>query len=1242
MGRTAPRAKASTMKQKRSLTPEPQAADVKAKRRRLQNSYGSTGTLTSSSLHTDVSPTSKDAFESPAKVIHLRNRVIILNGSTNGSNGENSRPSTASSLMVMPTPSTSRKNSANSAINRVLSTSIRNGSIRSVNSTRVNNSVSVRLSKASKVSAECVSARLSSKASSTRSRRNIPQKCPSQKIVESNRETLQSKLDQLKTVVANGSMTQPKPGEKRRASSDIIVEKFIPAPPRPRPFPLVTIDDNELWLRKDEPETHLKEQVERERQPAVFTDLTGMAPIVEIRSSARFAPSVPTGGYQPSQAIVNPLDAVLIDTNSLATPSRVSSRDHSPRSATVSKWTPSPLSPLPIKAPLSPNSSSPNHTSIRYYSSKLPQRAVLAPAPQFQTVQSFSNLKQFPTPALAIPTSNLGPSMPKKEAQHSLRRLPLVVIPRKRKYKNYVSRRRNTLLIASLRRCNSDPHVYRSFNHWKELWRPFSPVKVVEPVKTLAKPVELAKVAPQKAAEVKAASQKTAEVKAALQKASEPVKVVPLVKEAKKQEEQPPPIPPHASGPSGAIVGGKLTELKRASLKIPSKASRLAHAAQEAASSPISPPDASPIPTSIPQKNTETSNKSMGQPATDHMPVPLARPELSTTPSGASPAAPISAMPPSAEPIEKLIRQNSGGKQPVDALKKQDSKIEELKENLDNNGVKGTPKALRKAYGSKSGTTICAVGQPLATTSSTSTASQPQSSTAVEKETPRLIEKKLSIRKKKTEPRKEEFIPVDLPDRGDADEQRAKKTLNAVAAAFSGEEKKPEKTEESKEVVSSKKSSTNSNTAALLAQLQLPASVSAKVDKIIQGQAVPPDKFRRSKNVPPTPRDSSRDSYKPPIQDDKDGHLIYNNGDTIKGRYIIQDTLGEGTFGKVVKVLDKERKGKDAPNGKVFALKIIKNVNKYREAAKLEVKVLNEVKKKDPHGKYLIIQLIEHFDYFGHMCLLFSLLGLSVFDFMKANSFHPYPMEQVRYIGYQLCYSVLFLHRNKLTHTDLKPENLLFLSSEFDTAEGRRKKPIKIIRDAGVRLIDLGSATFDDEHHSTIVSTRHYRAPEVILELGWTQPCDVWSIGCILFELYSGVTLFQTHDNREHLAMMERILGSVPARMIKRSKTKYFYNGRLDWSEKSQDGQFVRDNCKPLMRYMQSHESDHTELFDLIDMMLTYEPSQRITLDVALAHAFFNKIPESLKLPGAPQVVSTKLNGGGLQEASSSSATTAK
>ena len=74
-------------------------------------------------------------------------------------------------------------------------------------------------------------------------------------------------------------------------------------------------------------------------------------------------------------------------------------------------------------------------------------------------------------------------------------------------------------------------------------------------------------------------------------------------------------------------------------------------------------------------------------------------------------------------------------------------------------------------------------------------------------------------------------------------------------------------------------------------------------------------------------------------------------------------------------------------------------------------------------------------------------------------------------------------------------------------------------------MIDFGSATFNDEYHSSVVSTRHYRAPEIILNLGWSYPCDIWSIGCILVEFFTGDALFQTHDNLEHLAMMESVCG---------------------------------------------------------------------------------------------------------------------
>ncbi|KAL0274665.1 UNVERIFIED_CONTAM: hypothetical protein PYX00_002740 [Menopon gallinae] len=357
-------------------------------------------------------------------------------------------------------------------------------------------------------------------------------------------------------------------------------------------------------------------------------------------------------------------------------------------------------------------------------------------------------------------------------------------------------------------------------------------------------------------------------------------------------------------------------------------------------------------------------------------------------------------------------------------------------------------------------------------------------------------------------------------------------------------------------------------------------------------------------------RDTSREREREPsIEDDEDGHLIYRIGDVLANKWKILATLGEGTFGKVLKVKDV-----DNPDN-VIALKIIKNVEKYREAAKLEINALQKIAEKDPDCKYLTVRMLCYFDLSGHMCIGFEMLGLSVFDFLKDNGYQPYPLEHVRHISYQLCYSVKFLHDNKLTHTDLKPENILFVNSDYETIyNAKKKKDIKRVKRSDVRLIDFGSATFDHEHHSTIVSTRHYRAPEVILELGWAQPCDVWSIGCIMFELYLGITLFQTHDNREHLAMMERILGPVPYRMARKSKIRYFYHGKLEWDEKSSAGRYVRENCKPLHRYQVVEDEEHTQLFDLIQRMLEYDPSQRISLGDALRHPFFDKIPPHQRL----------------------------
>ncbi|XP_020088225.1 serine/threonine-protein kinase AFC2 isoform X3 [Ananas comosus] len=207
----------------------------------------------------------------------------------------------------------------------------------------------------------------------------------------------------------------------------------------------------------------------------------------------------------------------------------------------------------------------------------------------------------------------------------------------------------------------------------------------------------------------------------------------------------------------------------------------------------------------------------------------------------------------------------------------------------------------------------------------------------------------------------------------------------------------------------------------------------------------------------------------------------------------------------------------------------------------------------------------------------------------------------------------IVMHDLHLIHTDLKPENILLVSSEYIKVPDYKDVSCskKLPKSSAIKLIDFGSTTYDHQDHSYIVSTRHYRAPEVILGLGWSYPCDIWSVGCILVELCSGETLFQTHENLEHLAMMERVLGPLPQRMLKRADRhveKYIRRGRLNWPE----GAISRDSIKAVLRLprlqnlvMQQVDHSAGDFIDLLQSLLRYEPSARLTAREALRHPFF-------------------------------------
>lgn len=109
--------------------------------------------------------------------------------------------------------------------------------------------------------------------------------------------------------------------------------------------------------------------------------------------------------------------------------------------------------------------------------------------------------------------------------------------------------------------------------------------------------------------------------------------------------------------------------------------------------------------------------------------------------------------------------------------------------------------------------------------------------------------------------------------------------------------------------------------------------------------------------------------------------------------------LGQGTFGKVVQARDRKR-------NKAVAIKIIRSVQKYRDASRIELRVLETLRQNDGDNRNRCIHLKDCFDYRGHICIVMDLLGQSVFDFLKSNSFVPFPNSQIQSFARQLFTSV--------------------------------------------------------------------------------------------------------------------------------------------------------------------------------------------------------------------------------------------
>ncbi|KAF8820123.1 putative cell-cycle-associated protein kinase CLK [Cardiosporidium cionae] len=330
-------------------------------------------------------------------------------------------------------------------------------------------------------------------------------------------------------------------------------------------------------------------------------------------------------------------------------------------------------------------------------------------------------------------------------------------------------------------------------------------------------------------------------------------------------------------------------------------------------------------------------------------------------------------------------------------------------------------------------------------------------------------------------------------------------------------------------------------------------------------------------------------------------HFQWSDGMLLNKRYRVIDLMGEGTFGRVLRCYDTKMRCD-------VAVKVVRDVTRYTAAAKIEASILEDIRLLDIHQQSRCVLLLDSFMHENrHMCLVFEKLGLSLYDLLSQNDYKGFFMGDIRVFAQQTLQTLAFLNKIKLTHTDLKPENILLECdpSEVDTVPFLRRP-----RRADVKLIDFGSATFEDEHHSAIINTRQYRAPEVIFGLGWDMSSDVWSLGCILMELYTGCLLFKTHEHLEHLAMIERIVGPFPPRLVKHARkcdgNKYIHpvEERLFWPEgASGNGSIMR--VKQCVSLVDLVLPAHRPFAEFVRYLLEIEAMNRPSPHQALQHNFF-------------------------------------